>query len=113
MQMHMSKIGAAIAFALLATSGPARGGDFLDDWTSQYRQRVEGVTVGAGDAKAANEAAHIIDPWPRSAGNQRIPGNGARMVGAIERYKDVKKLREAAPSLAPEVIVPSGAGTGQ
>ena len=85
----------------------------MDDWTGQYRQRVEGVTVGAGDAKAANAAAHIIDPWPRQRGESANSGNGARMVGAIERYKDVKKLREAAPSLAPEVIVPSGAGTGQ
>lgn len=111
--MQLIKTAVAIAFALV-TTGPARAGDdFLDDWTAQYRQRVEGVTVGAGDAKAANAAAQIIDPWPRNAGNQRIPGNGARMVGAIERYKDVKKLREAAPSLAPEVIVPSGGGTGQ
>jgi hypothetical protein len=114
--MQMTKTAAAIALTtLLAYSHAHAGDDFLHEWTEQYRQRIEGVTTGGGDAKAVNAAAHVIDPWPRNAGDLRIPGNGARLVGAIERYKDVKKLREAAPTLAPESITPggSGAATGQ
>jgi hypothetical protein len=66
------------------------------------------VTASAGNAKSVNSAAHIIDPWPPYVANRRIPGNGARMVGAIERYKDVKKLQEAAPTLKPEIAEKSG-----
>lgn len=105
---------AATALALLMASSHARAGDdFWHEWAEPYRQRIEGVTIGAGNAKAANSAAHIIDPWPPYVGNRRIPANGQRMVGAVERYKDVKKLPEAAPTLAPELTVPGGsAGTG-
>ena len=34
-----------------------------------------------------NAATHIIDPWPRYVGNRRIPANGERMAGAVERYR--------------------------
>ncbi len=52
-----------------------------------YVQRTDTVTFGAGNAQAVNAATHTIDPWPRYAGDRRIPGNGARMVGAVERYE--------------------------
>jgi hypothetical protein len=63
-----------------------------DDPFVQYFERKDGVTVGAGNAKSVNSATHMIDPWPRYVGNTRIPGNGQRMSGAIERYRDVSKL---------------------
>jgi len=44
-------------------------------------------TPDAGNAKDVNAAIHVIDPWPRYSGNRRIPGNGARMTGAIQRYR--------------------------
>ena len=68
---------------------------FADDPFEQYFQRKEGVTYGAGNAKAINSATHIIDPWPWYARNTRIPGDGARMSGAVERYHDVSKLPNA------------------
>ena len=66
-----------------------------DDPFVDYFQRKNGVTVRAGDAKEINSVTHIIDPWPRYVGNTRIPGDGARMSGAIERYRDVSKLPNA------------------
>lgn len=74
-----------------------------DDPFEQYFQRKDTVTLGAGDAKAVNSATHVIDPWPRNVGNTRIPGNGERMVGAVERYRDVSKLPRAPKPIAPEV----------
>ena len=73
-----------------------------DDPFEQYFQRKDTVTLGAGNAKAVNSATHVIDPWPRNVGNTRIPGNGERMVGAIERYRDVSKLPKAPKPIAPE-----------
>jgi hypothetical protein len=71
-----------------------------DDPFAQYFERREGVSVGAGNAKSINSATHIIDPWPRNVGNTRIPGDGQRMTGAIERYRDVTKLPQAVPPIA-------------
>jgi hypothetical protein len=100
----MIKTAAAIAVAMLMCSGNAKAwDDFLHEWKEPYVQRVEGVTTSAGNAKSVNSAVHIIDPWPPYAGNRRIPANGARMVGAIERYKDVKKLPEMAPTVKPDI----------
>ena len=52
-----------------------------------YVQRTDTVTLAAGNAQAVNAATQTIDPWPRYAGDRRIPGNGPRMVGAVERYQ--------------------------
>lgn len=66
-----------------------------DDPSEHYLQRTDTITAGAGDAKEVNAATHMIDPWPRNVRNKQIPANGQRMVGAIERYRDVSKLDEA------------------
>ena len=73
-----------------------------DDPFEDYFQRKNGVTLGAGNAKEVNSATHIIDPWPRYVGNRRIPGNGDRMSGAIERYRDVTKIPRAARPIGSE-----------
>ena len=73
-----------------------------EDPFNQYFERKDGITLGAGNAKSVNSATHIIDPWPRNVGNTRIPGNGQRMGGAIERYRDVSKLPLAPPPIATE-----------
>jgi len=70
---------------LAATSASWAGGreSFLD----QYFVRSDSIVVGAGNAKDVNAAIHVIDPWPRHSANRRIPANGARMTGAIQRYR--------------------------
>jgi hypothetical protein len=59
------------------------GEGFFDE----YFLRSDSITPDAGNAKDVNAAIHVIDPWPRYSGNRRIPGNGARMTGAIQRYR--------------------------
>lgn len=104
---RMPKAIAAIAVALLLSGSSAAAGDVVpDDFFAHYGQRIEGVTPSAGDAKDVNAAIHVIDPWPRHARDRRIPGNGERMTGAVQRYRDVTKL-----PLAPQPIVPSVMGT--
>jgi hypothetical protein len=57
------------------------------DFFGNYFQRKDTIVSGAGDARDVNAATHIIDPWPRNVGNRRIPANGERMSGAVERYR--------------------------
>lgn len=54
---------------------------------AQYFHRSDTITLGAGNAKDVNAAIHVIDPMPRRAYNQKIPANGDRMVGAVQRYQ--------------------------
>ncbi len=79
----------------------------LADPFGRYIQRSDTISLSAGDAKEVNATTHIIDPWPRHVGNRRIPGNGERMSGAVERYRDVSKLPQA-----PRPIVQGGGGGG-
>jgi hypothetical protein len=76
------------------------------DFAAPYLQRTDKIFAGAGDAKEVNAATHVIDPWPRYVGNRRIPADGERMVGAVERYRDVRRL-----PLAPQPILPIGIST--
>jgi len=78
------------------------------DFAAPYLQRSDKIFAGAGDAKDVNAATHVIDPWPPYVANRRIPGNGERMVGAIERYRDTRKLPLAPPPILPVDIAPSG-----
>jgi hypothetical protein len=55
-----------------------------------YVDRRETLTLHAGDATASNIAVHAVDPWPRVAENNNIPGNGERQQKAIERYRNNK-----------------------
>jgi hypothetical protein len=92
--------------------GAAAGDQTFEDFFGQYFQRSDSVMVGAGNAKEANAASQILDPWPAHVRDRRIPANGARMTGAIQRYQDVKKLREAAPTLSPDAISATGFSSG-
>ena len=62
-----------------------------EDPVTRYVQRTDKVALGAGNAKDANAAIHVIDPWPRASADRRIPANGERMAGAYERYRNVDK----------------------
>ena len=72
-------IAAALAVAALGTA--------LGGCSQIYFDRREGVTVGAGDAIAANEALQTIDPWPARSANPNLAFNGQRMQSAVERYR--------------------------
>jgi hypothetical protein len=59
----------------------------------QYFLRSDSITPDAGNAKDANEAIQIIDPWSRRAADRRIPADGGRMTGAIQRYRSNQQGR--------------------
>jgi hypothetical protein len=83
---------------------------FWDEW-GRYFQRIDAMTVASGDARDVNAVTQIIDPWPPYAHNRRIPANGQRMVGAIDRYQNPRKLGVLAPTLAP-IISQTVTGAG-
>jgi hypothetical protein len=98
----MRSIPLTAVLILAATTGVWAGEreSFLD----QYFVRSDSITLDAGNAKDVNAAIHVIDPWPRHSSDRRIPANGARMTGAIQRYRS-----NAAPSGRPDS--PSGQPT--
>ena len=110
------KIRCIIALAAFAAGLSGSGASAWDqDPFAMYIQRSDTVTLGAGNARDVNTATHVIDPWPRYVGNRRIPGNGERMSGAVERYRDVSKLpRAPRPIFTPygTVIGITGGGGG-
>jgi hypothetical protein len=81
--------GCALAvLAALAAGGAAAGEDQdFEDFFGGYTHRVEGVTVGAGDAAASNTASQIINPWPAYSRDRAIRSESSRMIGAIRRYQ--------------------------
>jgi hypothetical protein len=81
-------IAMAIAAGLICSSASAWDQYPFD----QYLQRRDTVTLDAGNAKAANTATHMINPWPPYVFDRRIPGNGERMTGAVERYRNVARI---------------------
>jgi hypothetical protein len=60
------------------------------DSVQPYTQRADTTALDAGDAQAVNTRIQEIDPWPRNVGNKRIPADGERMTGAVERYEKSK-----------------------
>ena len=79
----------ARTFASLAAAA-ALGGCWNNPYGNegaQYLHRSDTITLSAGNAKDVNAATHVIDPWPRQVHNRRIPANGERMVGAVQRYQ--------------------------
>jgi|SRR6185437_3487242 hypothetical protein len=81
----MSAYGRVLVLCIAATTGGCI--TEIPNPATQYVQRTDTVTLAAGDAQDVNAAAQTIDPWPPYAANRHIPGNGQRMVGAVERYE--------------------------
>jgi hypothetical protein len=66
---------------------PAFGEPLWDDPFAEYTQRTIAINPTAGNAQAANEVLQTATPWPRYSSNTNIPGNGARMVGAVQHFE--------------------------
>jgi hypothetical protein len=88
---HHRAVFAGWALTLLAAlaAGEASAGEDQDfeDFFGGYTHRVEGVTVGVGDAAASNAASQIINPWPAYSRDRAIRSESSRMIGAIRRYQ--------------------------
>ena len=108
-----SKLGGVAALALLLAGCSALPP--FDDPFLPYAERSNTITLSAGNAKEANAAIHVIDPWPAYVRNTRIPGDGQRIADAVERYEDVSKLSKAPKPISPDysgAIGVSGAAAG-
>jgi hypothetical protein len=109
----MIKICAIAGLAFIGAVAPSLTASAWDQYPlDEYLQRSDTVTLGAGDAAQANSVIHTIDPWPRYVGDNRIPGHGERMSGAIERHRDVSKLPRAPKPIAPIYDVQGGSSGG-
>ena len=99
---------------------PAFGEPPFDDPFADYTQRSLTISPGAGNAQAAAVALQTATTWPRYSSNTNIPGNGARMVGAVQNFESGKYEPGSAPFGPPlpppiQAILPGltgGAGGG-
>ena len=98
--------------ASLALAGCASTVAF-DDPTADYLQRTALVSTDGGDAQAANIAMQTPTPWPRHSNDTNIPGNGARIVKAINRYESGSGAPSATEGATPSAANPGGStGSG-
>src|SRR5262249_6201215 len=112
---EMKKLSAISAGLMLFSGSGCAPTNVVDTWqiydpvniAQQYTQRVDKVTLSAGNAKEVNTRVHEVDPWPRYVANTRIPANGERMARAVERYR-----KQGPRSLATESTGAIGGGTG-
>ncbi len=117
--MEMIRTAGLVCGAFLLTCGGAQADDYdWEDIFSPYRQRIDAVTPSAGNAQNVNAATHVITPWPPYVHNRRIPGDGTRMVGAIERYHNPNAAPAASQPQGMALFGPSGGsgssnGTGE
>ena len=63
---------------------------FTGACTDMYLDRRDTVSLGAGDAVAANKVTHMVDPWPIRAGDRNIAFDGERLAATAERYRTNK-----------------------
>jgi hypothetical protein len=105
-------LGHFIALTIIASTaaGCNRALPF-DDPFEQNVARSQTVTLSAGNAAKSNEAIQIIDPWPRYVYDTHIPGDGQRLAAAVDRYKDVTQLKNAAKPITPLYDVSGGTTT--
>jgi hypothetical protein len=109
--MRCMALAAMTSTGVVLAASPTFAWD--QDFLGMYLQRSDTITLSAGNAKEANTVTHFIDPWPRNVGNRRIPGNGERLAGAAERYREVSKLpRAPLPIFHPAPSAGGGAGSG-
>lgn len=111
MELNMRTMVGLALLTVLVNGGAARADEPFLDEMARYFQRLDTISISAGDARDVNAVTHIIDPWPRYVGNRRIPANGERMVGAIQRYRNPRRAGAAQPTLAP-VILPTAGASG-
>jgi hypothetical protein len=115
--MEMIRKAVLFAAAMLPAIGAAQAGDYdWEDIFAPYRQRIDTATTSSGNAQNVNAATHMITPWPPYVRNRRIPGNGARMVGAIKRYQgqqsETPSQTKRAPTVLETLMQPVGQAAG-
>ncbi|MDX2205185.1 MAG: hypothetical protein NW223_20725 [Hyphomicrobiaceae bacterium] len=76
---------------LLPLAALALGGCAESD-VHQYLGHSDTVSLGAGNAQAANRAIQEVDHWPAEARKRRADQDGKRAAIAIKRYEANKSI---------------------
>lgn len=71
----------------VAVLGLAGCNTYGNDQGARYLQRVDTVTMSAGDAKEVNARSQMLAAWPPGVGDRRIPMQGTRAARAMDCYK--------------------------
>lgn len=101
-----------IAVGLIGLLPSLAHAQMVDDPFSDYLQRSQGISTGAGNANASNEAIQSITPWPPHVGDRRIRVEGRQAVDTIERMYKVPDPFEQKGAGAQGGTAPGGpAGT--
>lgn len=101
-----------VSLSLIAVLGAALGGGGCED----YMKQRDPVSLGVGDAIAANKATQTINRWPRAAYEDRWVTDGTRAGLAVNHYKtdtvkDPKSLNAKPQAAAPEQAESPAPGT--
>ena len=72
-----------------------------NDQIYPYQAHTDKVTLGAGNASAANRAVHTIDPWPQYSQKTQIDTNGNRALVAVRRYETNTSVKPKGVSAEP------------
>jgi hypothetical protein len=86
-----SRIRRHVPAALLCLATLAVGGCAESD-LHQYLGHSDTLTVGAGNAQAANRTVHEVDHWPNASRKTRVDQDGHRAALAIKRYQRNESL---------------------
>lgn len=82
---------------------------------TEYLDRRETVSFGAGDAQQANLITHVVSPLPSHAADRDLRFHGQRMGDAVERYRtgEVAGPAAAAEGQAPQPADVAGGSAAQ
>ncbi|RUV94622.1 MULTISPECIES: hypothetical protein [unclassified Mesorhizobium] len=63
------------------------GSSLLAGCAADYLNNYDTMTLASGDSQKANQLLQTVDPYNPASNNTKIEGDGARAVGAVQRYK--------------------------
>jgi hypothetical protein len=84
----------------------------FDDPFSDYTHRSVFINPTSGNAQAANTVLQTATPWPPYSSNTNIPGNGARIVGAVHNFESGGSPPFGPPLPPPLQANPLGTSSG-
>lgn len=100
-----------IALLLSAAALSACSGLYGHDEFSNYTQRKDTLTLGAGDAKAQNMTTHANSYWPRYVGDRNLEQHGERAAKAVECYRGGPQAKQPVTTSQTNVTPTGGAQT--
>lgn len=101
-----------IAVGLIGLLPSMASAQMVDDPFSDYLQRSQGISTGAGNANDANEAIQTITPWPPYVGDRRLRLEGRQGVETIERMYKVPDPFQQQQGAGTPGGTPSGGPSG-